>query len=234
MIGKKKKQNNNSNSKKIRFRTDTISSSTSDTKKKNETTARYLQTLAHFGRWDEFSTLLKEAQSSGFTKSSLRFSTSQTDELFEQNSKEQGANLGNTYDPNNNGSSGKKIGNRFHELMQKFPKFKSMEMDQDIFQTLILLTTLELPYFLARVVFTVKYNVSSTTMVFYTTKNVIMVIFLVYRLWVKFSASSSSSSGSNSSSSNNEDEEDNSRDLMNVKLWFDYLSGQLIFYYIYL
>ena len=93
-------------------------------------------------------------------------------------------------------------------------------MDQDIFQTLILLTTLELPYFLARVVFTVKFNVSSTTMVFYTTKNVIMIIFLVYRLWVKF-ISSSSPSGS-SSTNEDDDEEDGSRDLMNMKLWSFY------------
>ena len=211
VIGKKKRSNF-SNNKKIRFRTDTFSSNTSETKKKNDTTARYLQTLAHFGRWDEFSTLLKEAQSSGFNKSSLRFSTGQTDKLFEQNMKEQAADQD---DPNNNGfNSNKKVASRFRVLMEKFPKFKSVEMDQDIFQTLILLTTLEMPYFLARVVFTVKFNVSSTTMVFYTTKNVIMVIFLVYRLWVKFAASSSSSS----SLTNEDEDNDNSRDLMNMKL----------------
>lgn len=135
--------------------------------------------------------------------------------MFEQNLK--AASQDDADDPNNNGTSSKKtLGNRFHELMQKFPRFKSIEMDQDIFQILILLTTLELPYFLARVVFTVKFNVSSTTMVFYTTKNVIMVIFLVYRLWVKF-VSSSSPSGS-STTNEDDDEEDGSRDLMNMKL----------------
>ena len=214
VTGKKKKRIINNN-KKIRFRADTFASNSSETKRNNDTTARYLQTLAHFGRWDEFSTLLKEAQSSGFNKSSLRFPTSKTDELFEQNLK--AASQDNTDDPNNNGTSSKKtLESRFHELIQKFPRFKSIEMDQDIFQTLILLTTLELPYFLARVVFTVKFNVSSTTMVFYTTKNVIMVIFLVYRLWVKF-VSSSSPSGS-STTNEDDDEEDGSRDLMNMKL----------------
>lgn len=86
-------------------------------------------------------------------------------------------------------------------------------VDQDFFQTFFLLTTLELPYFIARVVFTVKYNVSSTTMVFYTTKNVVMIIFLIYRLWVKFSANSDA----DREETDEKGENDYSRDLMNVK-----------------
>ena len=181
-----------------------MGSSTTTDKNGNETTARYLQTLAHFGQWDEFSKILKEAQSSGFTRKSLRFSTGRADDLFDQHMMRQ---EGNGDEGEENAS---KEPNRFQAFLRRFPTFKSVQMDQDIFQTLILLGTLELPYFLARVVFTLKYNVSSTTMVFYTTKNVIMVIFLVYRLWVKFAASDEPSSTN--------DDKDGSRDLMNMKL----------------
>ena len=212
-LGKGKKRSHNSN-KKIRFRTDTNSSSTVD-KNRNETTACYLQTLAHFGRWDEFSKILKEAQNSGFTKESLRFSTTRTDYMFDQNIK-QAAEKNDDLNNNDGNNIEKEKRNRLQELFQKFPRFETVTMDQDIFQTLILLITLELPYFLARVVFTIKYNVSSTTMVFYTTKNVIMIIFLLYRLWVKFKASPSSAVSSLSSTY--EDEYNNNRDLMNMKL----------------
>lgn len=62
-----------------------------------------------------------------------------------------------------------------------------LRFNQDVFQTVILMLSLELPYLVARICFTIVYDVSSITMVFYTTKNVIMIIFLVYRLWVIFS-----------------------------------------------
>ena len=181
-------------SKKIRFRADT---NLSTGERESKETARYLQTLAHYGRWDEFSKVLKQAKSSGFNRNSVRFSST-TEQLDEENNNEE----------NETKQS------RFTTFLQRIPKFKSMNVvDQDFFQTFFLLTTLELPYFIARVVFTVKYNVSSTTMVFYTTKNVVMIIFLIYRLWVKFSAGSDAELDE----TDEKGENDYSRDLMNVK-----------------
>jgi Transmembrane protein 26. len=175
--------------KKIRF-------SPSSGVSEDKATAKYLQTLAHFGRWDEFSKTLKEAQNSGFSKNSLRFSSSSS-----KAKDEDGDDNGNRYQ------------NIFRQFLDTFPKLKSVELDQDFFQIIILLATLELPYFIARVVFTIKYNVSSTTMVFYTTKNVVMVIFLIYRLWVKFSANETNKDIEGCE----EDEDDYSRDVMNLK-----------------
>eukprot|EP00111_Clytia_hemisphaerica_P006229 TCONS_00018041-protein len=188
------KSDDQKRSKKIRFRADT---NLSTNERESKETARYLQTLAHYGRWDEFSKVLKQAKSSGFNRNSVRFSST-TEQLDD--------------DVNNNETEQTKQ-NRLADFLQRIPKLKSMNLvDQDFFQTFFLLTTLELPYFIARVVFTVKYNVSSTTMVFYTTKNVVMIIFLLYRLWVKFSADLDSADREET-----DENGDYSRDLMNVK-----------------
>ena len=183
--------------KKIRFSTNV---SDGDRFRHDKATAKYLQTLAHFGQWDEFARTLKEAQNSGFSKNSVRFSTASSSHSATKNS-----------DMEDNSNGKQTILRRFMEM---FPKLKTLEVDQDFFQIVILLTTLELPYFIARVVFTIKYSVSSTTMVFYTTKNVVMVIFLVYRMWVKFSGDETAREEDDC-----DDDEDNeySRDVMNLK-----------------
>lgn len=56
--------------------------------------------------------------------------------------------------------------------------------DPEMYQIIISLLCLELPYFVARVAFSVKYNISSSSMVFYTIKNMFMIVFLIYRFWV--------------------------------------------------
>lgn len=154
-------------------------------KRPSEPVARYLQSLAKFGKWDEFSKALKQAQNQGFSKSSYDRNVESTEVAETETETEQtpGINL--------------------------FGKLKyNLKFDQDVFQAVILMVSLEIPYLLARIVFAVVYNVSSTTMVFYTTKNIVMVVFLMYRLWVI-------SSGRGAEEENKM--ENNERDPMNIK-----------------
>lgn len=66
----------------------------------------------------------------------------------------------------------------------KYFKLFREHFDPEMYQIIISLLCLELPYFIARVAFSVKYNVSSSSMVFYTIKNMFMIVFLIYRFWV--------------------------------------------------
>lgn len=125
--------------------------------------ARYLHSLASVGKWNEFSEALKQARNQGFSPTS-RSSFPRNTESIELN---------------------EMLENKTSSLLDKLKCCQ--KFDQDIFQAVILMVSLEIPYLLARIVFAVMYNVSSTTMVFYTTKNIVMVVFLMYRLWVIYS-----------------------------------------------
>lgn len=165
--------------------------------------ARYLQSLAHFGKWDEFAEALRQAQSQGFSPSS----SSQAPRQYRKESFQSLQQV-----PEHSNEDVRKNDSTSSSVFKRMKCWKSfiVKLNQDVFQAVILMVSLEIPYFLARVTFTIVYNVSSTTMVFYTTKNMVMVIFLFYRLWVIWS-------GKNIEEQCEEEKQSVQRDAMNIK-----------------